>query len=129
MKQKIELNCDMGIRPEIEADVVGKVGIHRPLNFKVDENDQPILEDGKPIIEISSKFWRLTHVSSGLALCNARTKEAAIRARKILNGIDLDYVASMPPEKRAGYLPVEHELRKLLRDGSELLSPGWIWDD
>src|SRR5690606_15975316 len=101
MIRPIAIQNGYGVHIEIEADVVGGIAIHRPMRIELNEHGQPVLnEAGQPVIEFVDTHWRLTHVNSGCSLINARTKLAAIHARKMLRGVDLDTEASLEPVAR-----------------------------
>lgn len=125
MIRPIAIQNEYGVHVEIEADVVGGIAIHRPMRIELNEAGQPVLDKaGKPVIEFVDTHWRLTHVNSGLSLINARTKRAAIHARKMLRAVDLDSEAALEPVARK----TPEEVKQLLRDSDYYLHPQWVWD-
>ena len=128
MKKVIMLKCVGNVEVPVEADVAHGIAIHRPVYFEIDEQDNIVLNsDDTPVYELGKFFWRLTHVNSGLSIMHARTKQAAQQARKVLQSVDLDRVASLDKEQRLTYLPDDHELRHMMEDHDTWLPPNWKW--
>lgn len=129
MKKSVTLNCSDGVSVVIEADVVRGIAIHRPVYFEIDEHNNIIFDtEGKPVYQLGEKYWRLTHINSGLSVLHARTKKAAQKARTALQDVDLDHVASLDEGQRLKFLPADHSLRLAMREGNVLLPPHWIWE-